>query len=120
MKTLLITLIFITSFSLKAEVVEGTINDVICAEINPFVIGDACILFSTDKNTGNKVGLVYSDYTWAYEYASESNDWSVFTGRTFSASSCDTFTSYDEIRELKEYNAEYFYYRCNIFGFKFN
>ena len=120
MKKLLIALALLSSFTIQASTVKATINEVVCGEMDPFVIGDACILFSTDNETGNKIGLVYSDYDWAYEHASDLNNYDVLNGRSFKADNCETFKNYDAIRELKDYNSDYFYLSCNIFGFSFN
>ena len=119
MKSMLLILSILISFNISAQVMNGTIDEVICAEMDPFVVGDVCIVFSTDLQSGSSVGLVYRDYDFAYQYLNNLMDWDEFVGREFSADYCEHLTNFNEIGVLKSFNPNYFYLNCELQGFQF-
>lgn len=122
MKNLILGALFLTMFNINADMIEATVDDIVCAEINPFIIGDACILFSTEISTGNKLGLVYPDYD-LFDVAEEAGyfylDRGDANGTVFTATNCSYFTSGEDISELKSYNSQYFYLSCDLNGLSF-
>lgn len=119
LSTLLLILLSALSISAAAAPVVGTIEDVMCGEINPYIIGDACIVYTTDEDTGSKLGLVYGDYDWLERFVPSDSSIDDMVGDRFQAKDCRQLRSSSEIRELKKLNSEYFYLTCDIEGFKY-
>lgn len=119
MKNLITFLAIFLTISTTARPIKGTIDDVFCGEVDPFAVGDACLVLTTDTETGNKLGLVYRDFDWSYNFIPANEDATTAIGKEFTADLCSTIPNIDIIRELKEFNSEYFYLECNVFGFSF-
>ena len=62
---LLISLVFVQN-AFSADIpnaISGSVTDINCSEIDPF-IGDQCVVYTTDKNTGKKYGLIFDNYVF--------------------------------------------------------
>lgn len=121
MKILMIILAAMLSFSALAveipSVITGTLEDVFCGEMDPFAVGDVCVVFTTDEATGMKLGLVYDDYDWGYIHVPETDSAEDMVGDRFQASTCEKIHDRNQIGELKNYNGDYFYVRCYVYDF---
>lgn len=111
---ILISLIFAqNAFSANLpNTISGPAEDIYCSEIDPF-IGDQCVVYTTDKKTGHKYGLIFNDYIWASVHISSSQTINDFIGDDFTVEFCDAIYDKDLISEHKSLNKDYFYLSCN-------
>jgi len=99
------------------ELIRGFTNDIVCGEMDPFVVGDVCVLYTTDLRTGKSFGLVYSDYDWARLHIPEPDSIGDWIGEEFEASSCELIADKDELRVLKGFRSGYEYLSCYVYEF---
>lgn len=118
MKQAITFLFIIFTFAANALSLEvptsivGTAEDVLCGEIDPFAVGDACVVFTTDEETGIKFGLLYHDYDWIEAHVPDTDDSTDMIGDRFVASSCTKMFDRNKINELRDYKSDYFYIDC--------
>ena len=121
MKFVMMILAAMVSFGASAvevpSVITGTAEDIVCGEMDPFAVGDACIVYTTDEATGMKLGLVYDDYDWAIVHVPETDSVGDLVGDRFEASTCEKIYDRDQISVLKDFNSEYFYVNCYTYDF---
>ncbi len=67
MKLFIAALISTVSISASAGKFNATLDEVFCGEVDPFVVGEACVLSMT-KEDGSKVGLVVDIDAYFEEY----------------------------------------------------
>lgn len=105
--------------SLIPELIRGNTEDIICGEIDPYAVGDACVVYTTDKTTGKKLGLVYDDYDWIALHIPEPDSTDDWIGEEFEASTCELIKDPNAISELKSLNgnSEYFFVNCYAYDF---
>ncbi len=124
MKTLLALLLITFSFNALAdnstETIHGHIDYVVCAEFDPFAVGDACVVFITDAKTNNKVGLKYYDYDWSMIYLPIDATEDIHNGKSIAITACEKIYDHNSIEVLKDFDDAYFYLDCNIEGFSLN
>jgi hypothetical protein len=105
MKKLLIVLSVLGSFSAFAT--KATVDDAFCGEIDPFVVGDACIVqLSTSK--GSKIALVFPDYELEEKIGDSAE---TLNGQIVDVdfSLAEKIYDYDVIHVLKSMGKKYFY-----------
>ena len=110
----LISLVFVANAFAKApQSITGTVEDALCGEMDPFIVGDACIVYTTDEKTGVKLGLVYPDSDWSIARVPEIDSETDTVGDRFFATSCKAITDAETIRALKDFGEDYFYLDCS-------
>jgi hypothetical protein len=89
---------------------NAKVDDTMCGEIDPFVIGDACILQLTQEN-GKRLGLVFDFDDFMNRFTEyELNGKRVKIDDRF----ISKITESDVIRELQDYSSDYFYMTADI------
>lgn len=89
--------------------IYGTIDNIFCGEMDPFVVGDTCITFITTENK-KKVALNFNFDEWLNSYSEDESLW----GRTISVNHCEKITEAEVVRVLKDYDSSYFYLNCAV------
>lgn len=102
---------------IHANGVVGTVTDAFCGEIDPFAIGDACLVFVKENASGRLYGLHYHDYDFMSVVLEDQSDMSDLVGKEVEAYSCDFFEDSNAIYALKRFNSRAFYYDCYVYDF---
>jgi hypothetical protein len=94
--------------------VTGTIDDLFCGEMDPFVIGDSCVLFITEDKTNDKLAFVYSDYDLWDVIDTMADEVGKTTGMhiEIDMNYQEKFYNKNAIHVLKDYDSRYFYFRA--------
>ena len=85
--------------------------------MDPFAVGDVCVVFTTDEKTGMKLGLVYDDYDWMMVNVPEPDSAEDMIGDRFEASTCEKIYNRNQIEVLKDFESGYFYVNCYAYDF---
>jgi len=112
-----ITLLSLTVLAADNNEIEGTVVDVVCSEMDPFAVGDACVVFAEVDATGAKRGLVYNDYDWSFLHVAEPDSATDTVGDQFIAAGCEKIYDMSVVNVLKDYNSSYFYLSCDVSSF---
>jgi hypothetical protein len=103
--------------ALIPNLIRGFANDIVCGEIDPYAVGDACIVYTTDRTTGKRLGLVYNDYDFATIHIPEPDSIDDWIDEEFEASTCELIEDPNKISELKELDPSYIYIHCYVYDF---
>ena len=120
MKSVLFFLVTLFSFHFNALALDvpssivGTMDDVYCGEMDPALVGDACIVFTKDESTGVNFGLVYPDYEWMSAHVPDTDSETDLIGDRFVASFCSKIYNKDKIGVLRDFKAGTYYLDCDF------
>ena len=112
----LISFVVMTSaLQAQAKIVEYTVDDAICVEYDPFVVGDICLIYLTQTN-GRKVAVLFDFNIMSSREIRSTQPESVYSIDELTGLKVTLDTTYLEpirsaavIRELKSDRPEYFY-----------
>lgn len=96
---------------------EAQLESIFCAEYDPIFVGDACVVFVVNPASGEKWGLVYSDYELMnvhFEGQTESD----YIGKNVQVSRCFKFLVLEKISEFRKFDSNYSYLDCHLDGFQ--
>lgn len=99
--------------------IYGRIQNVFCGEMDPFAVGDACVVFVKEFSTNKKLGLVYRDYDWMEQFLPMDQEMDFPIGNEVNVHYCEKIGNRAEVQTLKDYDSEYFYLNCSVDGFSF-
>lgn len=108
MKRFLVLLVSVLSLQASAVVIEdvvGQITEVVTGEIDPFVVGDACIV-TVKKDNGDLIGLV-TDFDACNDFGLEG----AYIGRRLAipASALSLIRDNDRLSVLREFDGKSFF-----------
>lgn len=111
MKNLILLLILLGTFSLlAADTFKGKVEYADCGEIDPWYIGDACLVYIKTEN-GRRIALVMD-----FEMAVNEFDTDDLVGQTVTVdpTKLEKIKNKNKLMALMEYKDGYFYYEANI------
>ncbi len=122
MKYLPLILVFFYSLNLfaleSADRIHGQVDYAFCGEMDPYEVGDACVVFVTEYETNKKFGLLYNDYDWAQKFLADSDgDEDALNGDSVFVKYCSKIYISNQIDVLKDHDPNYFYLDCHVDGF---
>ena len=113
-KTLLALSLLIFAITAQATTFNATIDDIWCGEMDPFAIGDVCVVFVTKEKGNSKLGILF-DFD---AFLEENDEYEIMIGRKATINSA----TYSKIRDreiidiLKRFDSSYFYLQASDFG----
>ena len=108
MKCLVVFLSFFLSVNALCASYHAKVDDVLCGEIDPFIIGDACIIYLTRLEDQKKMAVLF-DIDEVWNSLGESIDG--FTGKRVLVNPRYFSKIYNpaQIEELRQMDSKYFY-----------
>lgn len=101
--------VFLSLQTTQAATISGTVDEVFCGEMDPFAVGDTCLMFVT-TNENKKFGLNFDFDSWLNVFVDDGS----LQGKTITAENCEKINDSNVINSLKDYNSSYFYMNCSV------
>ncbi|MCO4794240.1 MAG: hypothetical protein KC493_11030 [Bacteriovoracaceae bacterium] len=114
MKTLLTLLFVLTSFSsFSSTIFKATVEDTFCVEMDPFVVGDVCLLNLEREDNGKKLTLLL-------DFDEFSNQDGELEGQVLSvdSSKLEKIRNREVLSILLDYDNNYYYMNASIDAFE--